>query len=74
MQTYGHFAFEELLTDEENNSCFDCSKLKFNKIGKIPAQWASVNNAIYLCLNCSGEHRGYGVSTSFMRSITIDTW
>jgi hypothetical protein len=66
MQTYGHYEFEELLKDEENLSCFDCRR--------NPAQWASVNNAIYLCLNCAGEHRSYGVSTSYIRSITIDTW
>lgn len=66
MQTYGHYELEELLKDEENQSCFDCRK--------SPAQWASVNNAIYLCLNCAGEHRGYGVGVSYVRSITIDTW
>jgi hypothetical protein len=66
MQTYGHYEFEDLLKDEENLSCFDC--------GKSPAQWASVNNAVYLCLNCAGEHRGYGVGVSYVRSITIDTW
>jgi hypothetical protein len=66
MQTYGHYEFEELVKDEINQCCFDC--------GKHPAQWASVNNAVYLCLNCAGEHRGYGVSVSYIRSITIDTW
>jgi len=33
-----------------------------------------VNNAIYLCLNCAGEHRGYGVNISYVRSITMDSW
>jgi hypothetical protein len=66
MQTYGHYEFEILLKDEENLACFDC--------GKTPAQWASVNNAIYLCLSCAGEHRGLGVAVSYVRSITIDTW
>jgi hypothetical protein len=66
MQTYGHYDFEGLLKDTENANCFDC--------GKSPAQWASVNNAIYLCLTCAGEHRGFGVSISYIRSITIDTW
>ena len=49
MQTYGHYEFEDLLKDEENKNCFDC--------GKHPAQWASVNNAVYLCLNCAGERK-----------------
>jgi hypothetical protein len=66
MQTYGHYEFEELLKNVENLNCFDC--------GRSPAQWASVNNAIYLCLNCAGEHRGFGVATSYIRSITIDSW
>ena len=42
--------------------------------GKKPAHWASVNNAIYLCLNCASNHRSYGVNISYVRSITIDTW
>ena len=43
-------------------------------VDKKPAQWASVNNAIYLCLNCAGVHRGFGVNISYMRSITMDSW
>jgi hypothetical protein len=66
MQPYGHYEFEELLKDEENLTCFDCSK--------TPAHWASVNNAIYLCIECSGAHRGYGVNISYIRSVTLDTW
>jgi hypothetical protein len=58
--------FENLLEDKANTLCFDC--------GSTPATWASVNNAIYLCLNCAGQHRGYGVNCSYIRSITIDTW
>lgn len=61
---YGHFAFEELLKDTENTFCFDC--------GKQPAQWASINNSVYLCIDCSGNHRGYGVNISYIRSITLD--
>jgi hypothetical protein len=43
-------------------------------LGKKPAHWASVNNAVYLCLDCSGEHRGLGVSISYVRSVTLDSW
>jgi hypothetical protein len=49
-------------------------KLKFYFSGKKPAHWASINNGIYLCIDCSGEHRGLGVSTSYIRSTTLDTW
>ncbi len=58
--------FINLLKEIENQQCFDC--------GKSPAQWASINNAIYLCIKCSGIHRGYGVDISYIRSITLDTW
>ena len=57
---------EELYTDESNSTCFDCD----NK----PAHWASISNGIYLCLDCSGEHRGYGIGVSFIRSVTMDQW
>ncbi len=33
-----------------------------------------MNNAIYLCLNCAGVHRGFGVNISYIRSITMDSW
>lgn len=42
--------------------------------GSLQPKWASVNNAIYLCLKCAGVHRGFGVSVSFVRSLTMDSW
>lgn len=67
---------EILMNDEENQYCFDCGIFyyKNNPIDKKPAHWASVNNSIYLCLDCSGEHRGLGVGISYIRSVTLDTW
>jgi ADP-ribosylation factor GTPase-activating protein 2/3 len=73
MQEYGHKLFERFLEVEENNYCFDCG-ISILIIGKKPAHWASINNSIYLCLNCASNHRSFGVNISYIRSITIDTW
>ena len=62
----GNLQFKEILQDPENLCCFDC--------GKTPAQWASINNSIFLCISCSGIHRGFGVQISFIKSITLDSW
>ncbi|OMJ70293.1 hypothetical protein SteCoe_31759 [Stentor coeruleus] len=58
--------FRELQSDKENFHCFDCKR--------SGAQWASVNNSIFLCFDCSSQHRSLGVQTSFVRSTTMDSW
>ena len=56
----------ELMKLKENRRCFDCNTKS--------CQWASVNNGIFLCTNCSGMHRGFGVDKSYIRSILWDNW
>lgn len=48
----------------ENRSCFECAT-------RNPT-WISLTYGIYLCLECSGEHRRKGVHLSFVRSVELD--
>ncbi|KAG1755439.1 ArfGap-domain-containing protein [Suillus lakei] len=52
--------------DLKNKTCVDC--------GNPNPQWASVSFAVFLCLQCAGVHRGFGVHISFVRSVSMDTW
>ncbi|KAI0268134.1 hypothetical protein BC834DRAFT_868032 [Gloeopeniophorella convolvens] len=52
--------------DLKNRTCVDC--------GNPNPQWASLSFAVFICLQCAGIHRGFGVHISFVRSVSMDTW
>ena len=50
-----------------NAICCDC-------LASNSPAWASISYGVFMCLECSGVHRGLGVHISFVRSVSMDSW
>ncbi|KAI9759258.1 MAG: hypothetical protein M4579_002467 [Chaenotheca gracillima] len=58
---------KNLLKLEGNKTCADCKRNKHPR-------WASWNLGIFVCIRCSGIHRGMGTHISRVKSVDLDAW
>ncbi|TKW51277.1 Uncharacterized protein CTA1_11683 [Colletotrichum tanaceti] len=58
---------KSLLKLESNKVCADCKKNKHPR-------WASWNLGVFICIRCSGIHRGMGTHISRVKSVDLDSW
>ena len=58
---------KQLLKLEGNKTCADCKRNKHPR-------WASWNLGVFICIRCSGIHRGMGTHISRVKSVDLDAW
>ncbi|KAM7184148.1 hypothetical protein V8F33_013163 [Rhypophila sp. PSN 637] len=58
---------KSLLKLEPNKVCADCKRNKHPR-------WASWNLGVFICIRCSGIHRGMGTHISRVKSVDLDSW
>ncbi|PKY03163.1 ArfGap-domain-containing protein [Aspergillus campestris IBT 28561] len=58
---------KNLLKLDSNKICADCKRNKHPR-------WASWNLGIFVCIRCSGIHRGMGTHISRVKSVDLDAW
>ncbi|KAF5361670.1 hypothetical protein D9758_007291 [Tetrapyrgos nigripes] len=56
----------DLVKRPENKVCADCKR--------NDPRWASWNLGVFLCIRCSGIHRGMGTHISKVKSVDLDVW
>ncbi|ESK95597.1 stromal membrane-associated protein [Moniliophthora roreri MCA 2997] len=56
----------ELVKQPDNKVCADCKR--------NDPRWASWNLGVFLCIRCSGIHRGMGTHISKVKSVDLDKW
>ncbi|PQE07664.1 Stromal membrane-associated protein [Rutstroemia sp. NJR-2017a BVV2] len=79
---------KSLLKLECNKICVDCkrNKRKFSQFvvharshqtdlnDLADPRWASWNLGVFMCIRCSGIHRGMGTHISRVKSVDLDSW
>ncbi|KAI1079908.1 ArfGap-domain-containing protein [Whalleya microplaca] len=58
---------KSLLKLDTNKICADCKRNKHPR-------WASWNLGVFICIRCSGIHRGMGTHISRVKSVDLDSW
>lgn len=66
MSQYSDPEIGKILSIDGNSRCVDC--------GTTDPQWVSMNNSVFVCLDCAGIHRNLGVEISYIRSLSMDNW
>jgi len=56
----------DLVKRQDNKVCADCKR--------NDPRWASWNLGVFLCIRCSGIHRGMGTHISKVKSVDLDVW
>lgn len=75
---------KNLVKLEGNKTCSDCKRNKrtfyisytvlFCLTAVVDPRWASWNLGVFICIRCSGIHRGMGTHISKVKSVDLDTW